>query len=75
VGRGGRARNASNLCQRIEKEARDFYEELGLSARDGRPLCERARKWAFLPVVLLAVAYSAFGIVFMVVPAKVVSAR
>ncbi len=67
-------RNVRDLRQRIGKEARDFYEKLELSARDGRPLWVRARNLAFLPLVLLVVAYSAFGIVFMVVPAKVMLA-
>ena len=72
--RGGMERNARDLRQRIGQEARDFYEKLELSARDGRPLWVRARNLASLPLVLLVVAYSAFGIVFMVVPAKVMSA-
>ena len=67
-------RNVRDLRQRIGQKARDFYEKRELSARDGRPLWVRARNLASLPLVLLVVAYSAFGIIFMVVPAKVVSA-
>ena len=58
----------------LRRRARVFYEKLELSVRDGRPLWMRARHRAFLPLVLLVVAYSAFGIVFMVVPAKVMGA-
>ncbi len=51
-----------------------LYEKLELSARDGRPLWVRARNLAFVPLALLVAVYSAFGIVLMVVPAKVMLA-
>ena len=65
--------NARGVGQRIGREARDFYEKLDLFARDGRPLWVRAKNWALLPLVLFVVAYSAFGIVFMVLPGRVIS--
>ncbi len=39
----------------------------------GRPLWVRAKEWALLPLVLLVALYSAFGIVFMVIPARVIA--
>ena len=67
-------RNARDLWQSIGQEARDFYAKRNLSARDGRPLSVRAKNWVLAPLVLLVVLYSAFGIVFMVIPARVATA-
>ena len=57
--------------QWIGKRAKDLYETREFSVRDGRPLWMRARNVALVPLVLLLAVYSAFGLVFMVVPARV----
>ena len=67
-------RNARDLWQSIGQDARDFYAKRNLSARDGRPLWVRAKNWVLTPLVLLVVLYSAFGIVFMVIPARLTTA-
>ena len=43
----------------------------GFSARHGRSPWVRAKSVALLPLVLLVALYSAFGIVFLVVPGRV----
>ena len=67
-------RHAKDLWQSVGQEARDFYAKRKLSARDGRPLWVRAKNWVLAPLVLLVVLYSAFGIVFMVIPARLTTA-
>ena len=67
-------RNTRDLWQSIGRDARDFYATRHLSARNGRPLWVRAQTWVLSPLVLLVVLYSAFGIVFMVIPARLTTA-
>ena len=67
-------RNTRDLWQAIGRDARDFYAKRNLSARHGRPLWARAKSWVLSPLVLLVVLYSAFGIVFMVIPARLTTA-
>ena len=67
-------RNARDRWQSIGQEARDFYAKRNLSARDGGRLWGRAKHWALMPLVLLVGLYSAFGIVFLIIPARVTTA-
>ena len=44
------------------------------AAGGGGPWLRRARHWAFAPLVLLLGLYSAFGVVFLVIPARLTTA-
>ena len=43
-------------------------------ARGGGPWWRRARHWALAPLVLLVGLYSAFGVVFLIIPARLTTA-
>ena len=65
----------------MARHARDPWRSIGgafakrnLSARGGGPRWGQARHWALAPLVLLVGLYSAFGVVFLVIPARLATA-
>ena len=53
--------------------ARDPWPSMR-AARGGGPWWQSAKTWALLPLLLLVGLYSAFGLVFLVIPARLTTA-
>ena len=57
----------------MARHARDPWPSMRAAGGGGSPW-RRARHWALAPLVLLVGLYSAFGIVFLVIPARLTTA-
>ena len=57
----------------MARHARDPWPSMR-AAGSGGPWWRRARHWALAPLVLLVGLYSAFGVVFLVIPGRLTTA-